>query len=393
MHARWIKSLYLPAFTLLNLMALVAALTLVLLAGCTRKAADTTKPTTTTPASEDLAVSGKLNLSKSKSPRRKGRKPASTDITTYSVVCTTATTPPKKAVAKLNANGSFNLELKGGRNQPMSCYVIDGDGVKVADVLIADSANKDLNGNSSVSNTATFSDAIDFGSAKLDVNSGEVTVPKTQLSRSIVEHRQSPSAIFDPTGLWKITDVDFPLPDGVRSTCTDAESNSGKCDGPPKDYPLYFKMWNGVKADSSVQQILQLWANDHGNDPSVTFATCGSRIGLTADKKTELGLDFSAYGAADDVFVIATSLTDFDDKASGNQHENVPHLLDGWKMVEVAKSDWNMQTGCSSKRVTVGGVDYNGWMCGPDGDNHYQLGISGGCVDAQNKPINTPSWD
>ena len=306
----------------------------------------------------------------------------SVDLTAYSVVCATATTPPQTATGSISADGSFSVSIPGAAGQPLSCYLVNAAGVKKADFLISNSSKKDLKGNNQVSNSAAFKSSSSLGAISFDPNSGEVTVPSTNIADSLVADTPSASSVFDPSGSWTIGPVDFTVPNGVKSPCA---GNNNSCNGPPEGQAIYLKLWKGlVTATNADIYGLQVWQSAAG------YTTCNSRIGLTPAMKTSLGVDFSANGSADAAFTFATSVTSFTDQITSTT--GTVNLTDGWKM-STAKTRYDMYP-CGPVSVTLGGVTYNAWRCGPDAShsNSYQLNLAGGCTNAAGDAVNLTDW-
>jgi hypothetical protein len=366
-------------------MGALAAGTLVMV-GCTKSSDGASSV-------DALAVSGTLSVSNSASSlnEKMGAQQAisdedlisqSTDLTQYSVSCSTTTAPIRTATGTVNADGSFSINIEGGKNQPMSCFLVDSTGAKAADFLISDSSKKDLNGNSEMTTTAAFKEQAALGSISFDPNSGEVTVPKTNIASSVAATTPSAATVFDPTGSWTISAVDFTVPAGVKAPCA-AGNNS--CNGPPAGQAIYLKLWKGVMtSDSSDVYGLQVW------DDASKFATCGSKIGLTSAIKTQLGVDFSSNGSADSTFSFATSVPNFTDALTSVT--GTVSLTNHWEM-STATSQWDIQPNCGPHDVTIGGVTYsNAWVCGPDTSSYYQVQLGGGCKDTSNNPVEVNDW-
>lgn len=340
---------------------------------------------------DSLDVSGILSLGNSSQSFEKAGQflmkddavsSMSVDITAYKVACATTTPPIQSATASIAADGAFTVSLPGAKGQPLSCYLVDVAGDKIADFIIADSSKKDLNGNDETSTTAAFKSNANLGTISFDPNAGEVTVPKSNIASVVDSTPAAAAQVFDPTGAWTISAVDFTLPKGVTPLCS---QNDNSCKGPPAGQSIYLKLWKGlVTADSSDIFGLQVW------EGSQSFQTCGSKIGLTSDVKTSLGVDFSANGSADSAFTFATSVTAFQDQVTSQTGD--VNLTDGWKM-STAKLLHQINPSCAPRDVTVGGVVYsNTWFCGPDSNSRYQANLGGGCVNSSGTPVEVNDW-
>lgn len=339
---------------------------------------------------ESLSVSGILSLGndsqsmeiQSLSKTEEAVSAMSVNLAQYKVTCSTTTPPLQSATATVAADGVFNVSIPGAKGQPLSCYLVDADGDKAADFIISDASKKDLNGNSETSTTAAFKSNADLGTINFDPNAGEVTVPKSNISSVVESTPAAAASVFDPTGSWTIGSVDFTLPKGVKPLCAENDNN---CKGPPAGQAIYLKLWKGlVTADSSDIFGLQVWEGQS------SFNTCGSKIGLTSEMKTSLGVDFSANGSADSTFTFASSVTSFLDQIT--DLTGTVNLTDGWKM-DTATLQHNINPSCSPHDVTVGGVVYsNAWVCGPDNSSKYQANLGGGCSDSAGKPVNLNDW-
>ncbi len=328
-----------------------------------------------------LSISGAMSLSSSTSSNvvRKGR---TVNLTDYDVACATTTAPITTGTGSVAADGTFKVNMANAANQPISCYLVDANGDKVADFIISDSANKDLNGNDSTTTSATFDKSPDLGSISFDPDSGEVTVPATNIS-SFTADVSSTVDVFDPTGEWTIAELDFNPPGAIKPPC---DPSDNECHGPPAGQTLYLKMWQGtVVADSSIVRGLQVW------DSPGQFTSCGSKIGLTPTIKTSLGIDFSANGASDDVFTFTTSVASFADPISSVTGPVT--LTDSWKM-DTATMLHDHMPSCGPRDVVAGANTYaNAWVCGPDLTPNYQAQLGGGCVaNATGKNVDVRDW-
>lgn len=329
-----------------------------------------------------IGVSGSLN-SVSSSAINKFEDAMTVNLATYTVSCATTTPPIATATAPVNADGTFTMTIS-ALNQPLSCFLVDADGVKAADFLISNSANQDLNGNDELTTTATFTATAALGTINFDANAGEVTIPSTNLAGVLSTVVPDAANVFDPSGTWKIGAVDFTVPAGVKGPCAQGDND---CHGPTSGQNILVKLWHGVKTVGGADFYgLQVW-----DDPSYATA-CGNKIGLTNAVKTALGVDFSEHGADDADFTFSTSTTGFTDQADNNTVKAVT-LTDFWKM-DVAKTLYNIQPLCGPTNATIGGVTYsNAWKCGPDNSAHYQVQLGGGCkVTATNKNVNVMDW-
>lgn len=311
----------------------------------------------------------------------------SVDLTQYTVTCATATTPVLYGSGHVAANGSFSVDIIGAASQPMSCFLVDSSGNRAADFIISDSAKKDLNGANQVTGTAVFSKNANMGTITFDPNSGEVTVPASQIAASV----ETPTAVnsippFDPSGAWTIAAVDFPLPAGVKGPCENSGGGQhNDCQGPPKGQNIYLKLWKGRQvSDSADIYGMQVW------ESAAQFGTCGSKIGLTPTIKTQIGVDFSANDAADDTFTFATSVTGFHDEATNST--GTVNLTNGWQM-DTATTQYDINPNCAPHDITVGSVQYsNAWVCGPDSSSRYQAQLGGGCSDSAGHPVELRDW-
>lgn len=306
----------------------------------------------------------------------------SIDLTAYTVTCSTTTSPVLYGTSSVSADGSFKVSIAGAENKPMSCFLVDGAGVRQADFIISDSSKKDLNGANQISGTATYKKSADLGAVNFDPNAGEVTVPKASISSSVNDEAPSDASVFDPTGNWTIGSLDFTAPQGVKEPCAE---NNNSCKGPPGGMTLYLKLWKGIQtADSANVYGLQLWEGES------KFTSCGSKIGLTSTVKSSIGVDFSQNGSSDDVFSFASSVSNFNDQIS-NSTGNVT-LTNNWKM-NTARTQWDMNPNCGPRDLTIGGVTYtNSWVCGPDSSSRYQAQLGGGCQDLEGRPVQLQDW-
>lgn len=307
----------------------------------------------------------------------------SVNLSQYKVSCATTTTPVQTATAAVGSDGSFKVSIDGATGQPLSCVLVDSNGNKAADFLISDTSKKDLNGNSQSSSTTAFKKDADLGTINFDPNAGEVTVPATNISSAVAPVTVAAAQVFDPTGLWTIGPVDFTMPKGTKAPC--ANGNDHSCNGPPTGQAIYLKLWKGsIVADNSDVFGLQVWQGQN------SFATCGSKIGLTPAMKTTLGADFSANGAADGLFSFATSVSNFADPIS--HATGTVNLTDGWQM-DTATLQYDLMPKCSPRDITIGGTIYsNAWVCGTDNNGNYQAQLGGGCTDSLNNPVNLSDW-
>lgn len=331
-----------------------------------------------------LSVSGALSLSNGSSTTTEESIVAqSVDITQYKVSCATTTAPVQTGTASIAADGTFTVNIPEAANQPLSCFLTDLAGTdKVADFLISDSANKDLNGNDSTSTNATFKENASLGTINFDPNAGEVTVPAANIASVISTVKPAAASVFDPTGAWTIGAIDFTAPAGTQGPCA---SGDNTCKGPPSGQQIYFKLWKGTKtSDSSDIFGLQLWESEG------KYSACGSKIGLTSTIKTQLGVDFSANGSSDNVFSFATSVANFADSITSTT--GTVNLTNNWKM-STATLQHDVNTACGPHDITAGSTTYsNAWVCGPDTSGDYQAQLGGGCVNASNQNVDVRDW-
>ena len=310
----------------------------------------------------------------------------SLDLTTFTVSCVTTSTPIRSGTGAVAADGSFSISIEGGTNQPLSCSLVDAQGDRQADFIISDSSKKDLNGASQISGTTTYTRDANLGSVTFDPNAGEVTVPKSNIADAVNDTAPSSASVFDPTGTWTISAVDFTLPSGVKGPCTGGGGGGGGCQGPPDGQAIYLKLWQGLQTATGADiHGLQVWES-----PS-QFASCGSKIGLTSAIKTEIGVDFSANGSADAPFSFVSSVASFNDQITSAT--GTVNLTDNWKM-DTATAQWNINPNCGPRDITIGGISYNNaWICGPDLANNYQMQLGGGCVqDSNGSPVQLNDW-
>ncbi len=338
-----------------------------------------------------LSVSGVLSLGSSSQSLQKVSalsmseemvSSQAVDMTLYKVSCATTTSPVQTATSTIGADGSFNVSIAGAVGQPLSCVLVDSSDDKIADFVISDSSKKDLNGNSETTSTTAFSNNANLGTITFDPNAGEVTVPKANIASVVSANVATAASVFDPTGAWTINAVDFSLPKGVKSPCA---SGNNSCNGPQAGQEIYLKRWQGVvSADNSAIFGLQVWEGAN------SFNTCGGKVGLTSAAKTSLGVNFSANGAADDVFSFATSVSNFADQITSTT--STVNLTDGWKM-DTATLQRSVNPSCAPHDVTVGSVTYsNAWVCGPDSGSKYQAQLGGGCTNASGNPVHLNDW-
>jgi hypothetical protein len=338
-----------------------------------------------------VSISGTLSLGNSSSAFQKillESKNGDSDIdalavSDYSAVCATTSVPILSATSLVAADGTFNVNIGEAAGQPLSCYLVDSTGTKAADFLIENSANKDLNGNSEKSSTITPTSDISMDTVTFDAATGEVIVPSTAIASEITTTVSG--SVFDPTGAWTISTVDFTLPTGVKSPCSAAEQAANTCNGPPDGQAIYLKLWTGSKSsDSSAVYGLQVWNSQSG------YASCGSRIGLSNAQKALIGIDFSANGSADAEFSFPTSATFTDQVLNASSS---PTLTDNWKM-STAKTMYSFNPNCGPVNLTIGSTTYsNAWRCGPDSSGDYQIGLNGGCtVNSTGKSAEVTNW-
>ncbi len=352
-----------------------------------------TKGSSSSSTSTAIVVSGKINVSAGSQKARafdsEKLSALTVNLSSYSVTCATLTPPIQTGTAAMDSSGNFSINIPDSNGQPMSCHMVDATGVSVGDFLLTDSANKDMNGHDSVSSTIALHGNADLGTVNYDPDAKEVTVPKANVSSSLVD-TSTVATVFDPTGAWTISAADFTLPPGVASVCTGGGGGGGNnCDGPPAGQTIFMKLWKGAVVSSGADVYgLQLWENQ------ASFNTCGGKVGLPAAQQTAIGVSFSQQGTANADFSFATSVNGFADLANNNILTNI-NLTENWKMSN-AKSQYNIQTACGPHDLTVGGVNYaNSWRCGPDPthSNHYQYQLGGGCfVSGTTTPINVDNW-
>lgn len=359
--------------------SLVPLLAAGLLAGCT--GSDSSSPALT----GALSVSGSLTTTNgSASNVEEFVNTMSVNLADYKVSCATSTTPVRTGTSAVAADGSFSVSIEGGENQPLSCFLVDAEDVKVADFLISDSSKKDLNGRPETSNSATFKSNASLGTIDFDPQAGEVTIPAANIASTISTEKPAAANVFDPTGSWKIGAIDFTPPKGTLPPCS-----GDSCKGPPEGMDLYFKLWKGVTtSDSSDVFGLQLW------EGQAKYTACGEKIGLTSAIKSDLGVDFSANGSADGVFSFANSVTFNDEILNASSSPTLIGTGAGkWKM-STATARYNLQPACGPRDIVAGATTYvNAWVCGPDNSNNYQAQLGGGCVvTSTNAPVDVRDW-
>jgi hypothetical protein len=125
-------------------------------------------------------------------------------------------------------------------------------------------------------------------------------------------------------------------------------------------------------------------------DSQSQYNTCGNKIGLTSAIKTQIGVDFSANGSADDVFTFANSVPGFFDPIASST--GTVTLTNHWQM-DTATAQYNINPNCGPHDITIAGITYsNAWSCGPDLSSNYQVQLGGGCVDSSNNPVQLNDW-
>lgn len=331
------------------------------------------------------AASTALGMNSLQSLSSSGDSENALGVSDYTAVCATTAAPILSGTGAVGADGKFSVSIDGAAGQPMACYLVDAAGDKAADFLVEDSGSKDLNGKSEKVTTITPNSNVNMDTVVLDPDKGEVTVPKSAISSAL--STTVASSVFDPSGSWTIGPVDFTLPSGVKAPCTAAQQAAHTCNGPPEGQAIYMKMWAGTKtSDSSAIYGLQLWQAESA------YTSCGSRIGLSSSQKTQIGVNFSANGTADQEFSFPTSVTFTDQILSASSS---PTLTDNWKM-STAKTQYSFSPDCGPVNVTIGSKTYaNAWRCGPDAGNSntYQIGLGGGCtVNSTGKPAQINNW-
>lgn len=324
----------------------------------------------------------------------------SEDFSVYTISCSTATVPPVTTTGSINSDGSFSLTIPNGLNVPLSCAVLDQSGDLVATLIVQDSSHKDVNGNPTVTNQPAFTS----GSTKLGTISLDTVGLQALVSAASVVGATGASALstgaagtaFDPTGSYIIGDVSFTPPTGYRGTCTTAEQNNNTCNGPPKGQSIYLQRYKGTNtADGSAAYMLQVWQDQTGGNPKTAMQTCGSMIGLSSAQETTMGVSFS--GAANDgVFTFATSVNDPNGSYptvvnASNTPVSAPSLtgalLTNLFEISTAYTPYSIQGGTS-----ITAYNQTGWAQGPDDHGYWNVGLGGGCVDANNNPVNATSW-
>lgn len=366
----------------LKLSSLGLALAASVLVGCTGS-----NSSSGSSSSSGVTISGAINVSASSQKAQllnSDKMTTLTDLTTYTVSCSTLTPPVQTGSVSLNADGTFSVTIPDGLNESMSCHMVDANGDNVGDFLVSDSSQQDMNGNNQVSSTIAVSGDANLGTIDYDADAQEVTVPKANVASVIVSSTPAAASVFDPTGEWTITTADFTLPPGVKSVCP---SGGGNCDGPPDGQTVYMKLWKGsVVSDSSDVYGLQLW------DSHAAYNTCGQKVGLPAQVQADMGIDFSANGSANSDFSFTSSINGFMDQTTSSL-TNV-NISSGWKM-DTAESLHPFQTACGPKDININGVMYsNAWKCGPDTvSTHSQYQLGGGCkVTSTQLPVNVTDW-
>ncbi len=368
--------------TLAILMLAMTAVTM----GCSSSSDETT-----TASSSAIAVSATLSISSSAQSFQKTLMMSKNGdsnlddlaVSDYTAVCATTSVPIISGTSAVAADGTFSVSLAGASGQPLSCYLVNSSGTKIADFLIEDTSSKDLRGNSEKVSTITPTGNVSMSTVSLDVAKGEIIVPSTNIASSVTS--SVTGSVFDPTGAWTIGAVDFTLPSGVKAPCTAAEQAANTCNGPPADRTLYLKMWTGTKtADSSTIYGLQLW------DSVAGYTSCGEKVGLSAAQKSAIGVDFSANGSADAEFSYPSNVTFTDSILSATSS---PTLTDHWKM-STAKTRYSFNPNCGPVNLTIGTTSYtNAWRCGPDSSGDYQVGLSGGCtVTTTGASVDVTDW-
>ncbi|MBK7963607.1 MAG: hypothetical protein IPK04_21880 [Bdellovibrionales bacterium] len=304
-------------------------------------------------------------------------------VSDYSVVCATTSAPILSGTGVVGTDGRFSVTIDGAVGKPMACYMVNAAGVKAADFLVEDTSSKDLNGKAEKVTTMTPSSGVSMDTVVFDAAKGEVTVSKSVIASSLSTTRAT--SVFDPTGAWTLGPVDFTLPSGVKAPCTAAEQAAHTCNGPPEGQSVYMKMWTGTKtADSSPIYGLQLWNSES------KYTGCGSRVGLSASQKTDIGVSFAAQATADQEFAFPTSVTFTDQILSASSS---PTLTDNWKM-STAKTRYAFNPNCGPVNVTIGSLSYtNAWRCGPDASSDYQIGLGGGCtINSTGANVQVSNW-
>ena len=317
---------------------------------------------------------------------------ASVAFNTYSLHCVTADVPPIESDGTINADGTFSMDIAGGLNKALTCNVLDSAGATVAQVLLNDSAKKDMNGNSQVNGTPAFSGTTSLGSLVLDLTTGDVNVPAAQVAGTLLSGDTALGGVaaFDPTGTWKISDVDFTLPKGVKGTCTSAQQQNNTCNGPPANAMLYLNRLTGKNvSDASTVYGLQVWQDESGTNPKAAMDACGGMTGLAASDATKAGVDLSSYGAKNGAFTLSTSITDPVTSTTAT-------VTEGFKLT-TAKAQFDMMA-CVPKAIIQSGVTYNTYVCGPDTAGNsspggrYSASLGGGCVDAKGATVSNMDW-
>ncbi len=284
-----------------------------------------------------------------------------------SVVCTTMTNPPTTAKAAVNADGSFNISITGGVNQPMNCNLVDSSGNLLAAIVSSDSTHTDMGGNPTTQSTMAYSASANLGAISYDPATGKASVPVANIQSSLAP-APAAASVYDPTGEWTIAAVPFAVPTGYSALCSQDSQN---CNGPPAGQKIALQQFKGVQISGGASVIgLQIWQG--GNAAKLA---CGASVTGMADGGASVGVDFSGLGAQSAGFTYATTVN-----FGGGDHT----LTNNYEFVADAVSEYPTQNGCASQMISIGGTSSPGWVCHAlavdNSTTLYQASGGGGCV-------------
>jgi hypothetical protein len=373
-----------------NVLVKTSALTLfVALASCS--GTDGAAPGEDTFAFEGLTLSGSLSqdsLLRLQS-RSSGVVISSVDLDSLKVACVTLGLPLRSGEADVASNGKFAVEIPNAAGATITCSLISGSGddaEAVASLVIEDTEETDLSGNTKKDTGVALKDDADLGDIELDLASGTATANKAAIADQVAEvsDAELASVAWDMTGEWTFANIEGSLPKGYSPLCEgEEEEGDDGCRGPAAGMTVYLKRVAGVKTDTETPAFgMMIWNNEEEGSGKAEFAACGGKLGTDFESLASQGVDFSTAACEDAAdapnsscinegnFDFTTTGDDYD-FGGGLQEWNV---VDGWKF-DVAVSQFGQNT-CGNVSL---GNGRSGWSCKDSQSNGVRVDSSGGC--------------
>jgi hypothetical protein len=335
--------------------------------------------------------------------------------TTVNVNCGTAGT----FTGTVNAStGSFSVPGVPLNTPCTFSFTSTSTGAIKCQVSFQDTTNYDLNHNNMSSNTTSLNNNMGLGGITCDTT-GNISLTASNVQGAGLSSNVAASSAFDFTGTYSTAAYTGTLPTGyktIQTTCT-----NGGC-GPTVGQPVTLIRFHGktftptsgtctpaINATCPVTSgtvgtadgyAMSIWGGDYAHG----IGACGANTGFTADEArayAQLSLDTTAPSLSGNQLNYAhyswSTPSGFGTDTGWTQPWMYGGATNGWPIYDCTPVTIPASSGSATKSgmgCFVQGQYSNAGVPTGDGTYLWQVGMqnSGGCVDANNNPVNVTNW-